>query len=62
MTIFRLDGGDSHYAMDSDGSSPDETVDGLITGFRATLSKLGKKRESFLMWLILFDWNLIKVI
>ena len=48
MTIFRLDGGDSHYAMDSDGSSPDETVDGLITGFRATLSKLGKKRESFL--------------
>ena len=47
MTIFRLDGGDSHYAMDSDGSSPDETVESLITGFRATLSKLGKKRESF---------------
>jgi len=47
MTIFRLDGGDSHYAMDSDGSSPDEMVESLITGFRATLSKLGEKRESF---------------
>ncbi|CBY33496.1 unnamed protein product [Oikopleura dioica] len=35
-----LDGGDSHYAMDSDGSSPDEMVESLITGFRATLSKL----------------------
>ena len=53
MTIFRLDGADSHYAMDSDGSSPDETVDGLITGFRATLSKLGKEREFFERNLIL---------
>ena len=42
--IFRLDGGESHYAPDSDGSSPDETTVGLIANFRATLSKLGKKQ------------------